>query len=200
MTTTTTTTTTTMATILEMENKKSMEERASEMNTRIEKVCGYVRRTIDVKDARDYVKQVNELIKSYNLVKSEDEQVKLIKTTFEQELSPKDKLPMTLKITKNGFIATIGGKISFLYDVNDGKWHEVKIFGVTSNQSSLESYKLEFVQDVSKATIKLIKGYGIFTMNVTDRIEKIIALKMEECKKALDTITLPKVEVIKKEA
>lgn len=200
MTTTTTTTTTTMATILEMENKKSMEERASEMNTRIEKVCGYVRRTIDVKDARDYVKQVNELIKSYNLVKSEDEQVKLIKTTFEQELSPKDKLPMTLKITKNGFMANVGGKISFLYDVNDGKWHEVKIFGVTSNQSSLESYKLEFVQDVSKATIKLIKGYGIFTMNVPERIEKIIALKMEECKKALDKITLPKVEVIKKEA
>ena len=196
----TNTTTTTMATILEMENKKTMEERASEMNTKIEKICGYVRQTLDVKDARNYVKQVNELIKSYNIGKSEDAQLKLIKATFEQELSPKDKLPMTLRITKNGFMATIGGKISFLYDVNDGKWHEVKIFGVTSNQSSLESYKLEFVQDVSKATIKLIKGYGIFTMNVTDRIEKIIALKMEECKKALDTITLPKVEVIKKEA
>ena len=192
--------TTTMATILEMENKKSMEERASEMNTKIEKICGYVKRTIDVNDARNYVKQVNELIKDYNLVKSEDDKVKLIKTTFEQELSPKDKLPMTLKITKNGFMATIGGKISFLYDVNDGKWHEVKIFGVTSKQSSLESYKLEFVQDVSKATIKLIKGYGIFTMNVTERIEKIIALKMEECKKALDTITPPQVEVIKKQA
>ena len=196
----TNTTTTTIATILEMENKKSMEEKACDMNAKIEKVCGYLRRTIDIKDARDYVKQVNELIKSYNLVKSEDEQVKLINTTFEQELSPKDKLPMTLKITKNGFMATIGGKISFLYDVNDGKWHEVKIFGVTSKQSSLESYKLEFVQDVSKATIKLIKGYGIFTMNVTERIEKIIALKMEECKKALDTIRLPQVEVIKKEA
>lgn len=196
----TNTTTTTIATILEMENKKSMEEKACDMNAKIEKVCGYLRRTIDIKDARDYVKQVNELIKSYNLVKSEDEQVKLIKTTFEQELSPKDKLPMTLKITKNGFMATIGGKISFLYDVNDSKWHEVKIFGVTSKQSSLESYKLEFVQDVSKATIKLIKGYGIFTMNVTERIEKIIALKMEECKKALDTIRLPQVEVIKKEA
>lgn len=200
MTTTTTTTTTTIATILEMENKKTMEERASEMNEKIEKVCGYVKRTIDVNDARDYVKKVNELIKDYNLVKSEDEQVKLIKTTFEQELSPKDKIPMILKITKNGFMATIGGKISFLYDVNDGKWKEVKIFGVTSKQSSLESYKLEFVQDVSKATIKLIKGYGIFTMNVTERIEKIIALKMEECKKALDTIRLPQVEVIKKEA
>lgn len=196
----TTTTTTTIATILEMENKKSMEERASEMNAKIEKVCGYVKRTIDVNDARNYVKQVNELIKDYNLVKSEDDKVKLIKTTFEQELSPKDKLPMTLKITKNGFMATIGGKISFLYDVNDGKWHEVKIFGVTSKQSSLESYKLEFVQDVSKATIKLIKGYGIFTMNVTERIEKIIALKMEECKKALDTITPAQVEVIKKQA
>ena len=196
----TNTTTTTIATILEMENKKSMEEKACDMNAKIEKVCGYLRRTIDIKDARDYVKQVNELIKSYNLVKSEDEQIKLIKTTFEQELSPKDKLPMTLKITKNGFMATIGGKISFLYDVNDGKWHEVKIFGVTSKQSSLESYKIEFVQDVSKATIKLIKGYGIFTMNVTERIEKIIALKMEECKKALDTIRLPQVEVIKKEA
>ena len=196
----TNTTTTTIATILEMENKKSMEEKACDMNAKIEKVCGYLRRTIDIKDARDYVKQVNELIKSYNLVKSEDEQVKLIKTTFEQELSPKDKLPMTLKITKNGFMATIGGKISFLYDVNDGKWHEVKIFGVTSKQSSLESYKIQFVQDVSKATIKLIKGYGIFTMNVTERIEKIIALKMEECKKALDTIRLPQVEVIKKEA
>ena len=196
----TTTTTTTIATILEMENKKTMEERASEMNAKIEKVCGYVKRTIDVNDARNYVKQVNELIKDYNLVKSEDDKVKLIKTTFEQELSPKDKLPMTLKITKNGFMATIGGKISFLYDVNDGKWHEVKIFGVTSKQSSLESYKLEFVQDVSKATIKLIKGYGIFTMNVTERIEKIIALKMEECKKALDTITPAQVEVIKKQA
>lgn len=195
-----TTTTTTIATILEMENKKTMEERASEMNAKIEKVCGYVKRTIDVNDARNYVKQVNELIKDYNLVKSEDDKVKLIKTTFEQELSPKDKLPMTLKITKNGFMATIGGKISFLYDVNDGKWHEVKIFGVTSKQSSLESYKLEFVQDVSKATIKLIKGYGIFTMNVTERIEKIIALKMEECKKALDTITPAQVEVIKKQA
>ena len=191
---------TTIATILEMENKKTMEEKACDMNAKIEKVCGYLRRTIDIKDARDYVKQVNELIKSYNLVKSEDEQVKLIKTTFEQELSPKDKLPMTLKITKNGFMATIGGKISFLYDVNDGKWREVKIFGVTSKQSSLESYKIEFVQDVSKATIKLIKGYGIFTMNITERIEKIIALKMEECKKALDTIRLPQVEVIKKEA
>ena len=196
----TNTTTTTIATILEMENKKTMEERASEMNAKIEKVCGYVKRTIDVNDARNYVKQVNELIKDYNLVKSEDDKVKLIKTTFEQELSPKDKLPMTLKITKNGFMATIGGKISFLYDVNDGKWHEVKIFGVTSKQSSLESYKLEFVQDVSKATIKLIKGYGIFTMNVTERIEKIIALKMEECKKALDTITPAQVEVIKKQA
>lgn len=196
----TTTTTTTIATILEMENKKTMEEKACDMNAKIEKVCGYLRRTIDIKDARDYVKQVNELIKSYNLVKSEDEQLKLIKTTFEQELSPKDKLPMTLKITKNGFMATVGGKISFLYDVNDGKWKEVKIFGVTSKQSSLESYKLEFVQDVSKATIKLIKGYGIFTMNVTERIEKIIALKMEECKKALDTISLTQVEVIKKEA
>ena len=196
----TNTTTTTITTILEMENKKTMEEKACDMNAKIEKVCGYLRRTIDIKDARDYVKQVNELIKSYNLVKSEDEQVKLIKATFEQELSPKDKLPMTLKITKNGFMATIGGKISFLYDVNDGKWHEVKIFGVTSKQSSLESYKIEFVQDVSKATIKLIKGYGIFTMNVTERIEKIIALKMEECKKALDTIRLPQVEVIKKEA
>ena len=191
---------TTIETILEKENKKTMEEKACDMNAKIEKVCGYLRRTIDIKDARDYVKQVNELIKSYNLVKSEDEQVKLINTTFEQELSPKDKLPMTLKITKNGFMATIGGKISFLYDVNDGKWHEVKIFGVTSKQSSLESYKIEFVQDVSKATIKLIKGYGIFTMNVTERIEKIIALKMEECKKALDTIRLPQVEVIKKEA
>lgn len=196
----TNTTTTTIATILEMENKKTMEERASEMNAKIEKVCGYVKRTIDVNDARNYVKQVNELIKDYNLVKNEDDKVKLIKTTFEQELSPKDKLPMTLKITKNGFMATIGGKISFLYDVNDGKWHEVKIFGVTSKQSSLESYKLEFVQDVSKATIKLIKGYGIFTMNVTERIEKIIALKMEECKKALDTITPAQVEVIKKQA
>lgn len=196
----TTTTTTTIATILEMENKKTMEERACDMNARIEKVCGYVKRTIDINDARNYVKQVNELIKDYNLVKSEDDKVKLIKTTFEQELSPKDKLPMTLKITKNGFMATIGGKISFLYDVNDGKWHEVKIFGVTSKQSSLESYKLEFVQDVSKATIKLIKGYGIFTMNVTERIEKIIALKMEECKKALDTITPAQVEVIKKQA
>ena len=195
-----TTTTTTIATILEMENKKTMEERACDMNAKIEKVCGYVKRTIDVNDARNYVKQVNELIKDYNLVKSEDDKVKLIKTTFEQELSPKDKLPMTLKITKNGFMATIGGKISFLYDVNDGKWHEVKIFGVTSKQSSLESYKLEFVQDVSKATIKLIKGYGIFTMNVTERIEKIIALKMEECKKALDTITPAQVEVIKKQA
>ena len=196
----TNTTTTTIATILEMENKKTMEERASEMNAKIEKVCGYVKRTIDVKDARNYVKQVNELIKAYNIGKSEDAQLKLIKAAFEQELSPKDKLPMTLRITKNGFMATIGGKISFLYDVNDGKWHEVKIFGVTSNQSSLESYKLEFVQDVSKATIKLIKGYGIFTMNVTERIEKIIALKMEECKKALDTITPAQVEVIKKQA
>ena len=196
----TNTTTTTMATILEMENKKTMEERASEMNTKIEKICGYVRQTLDVKDARNYVKQVNELIKSYNIGKSEDAQLKLIKATFEQELSPKDKLPMTLRITKNGFMATIGGKISFLYDVNDGKWHEVKIFGVTSNQSSLESYKLEFVQDVSKATIKLIKGYGIFTMKVEERMKKIIALKMEECKKALDTITPAKVEVIKKEA
>ena len=196
----TNTTTTTIATILEMENKKSMEEKACDMNAKIEKVCGYVRRTIDIKDARDYVKKVNELIKDYNLVKNEDDKVKLIKTTFEQELSPKDKLPMTLKITKNGFMATIGGKISFLYDVTDGKWHEVRIFGVTSNQSSLENYKLEFVQDVSKATIKLIKGYGIFTMNVTERIEKIIALKMEECKNALDTIRLPQVEVIKKEA
>lgn len=195
-----TNTTTTIATILEMENKKTMEERACDMDAKIEKVCGYVKRTIDVNDARDYVKKVNELIKDYNLVKSENEQVKLIKTTFEQELSPKDKIPMTLKITKNGFMATIGGKISFLYDVNDGKWKEVKIFGVTSKQSSLESYKLEFVQDVSKATIKLIKGYGIFTMNVTERIEKIIAIKMEECKKALDTIRLPQVEVIKKEA
>ena len=196
----TNTTTTTIATILEMENKKTMEERASEMNAKSEKVCGYVKRTIDVKDARNYVKQVNELIKAYNIGKSEDAQLKLIKAAFEQELSPKDKLPMTLRITKNGFMATIGGKISFLYDVNDGKWHEVKIFGVTSNQSSLESYKLEFVQDVSKATIKLIKGYGIFTMNVTERIEKIIALKMEECKKALDTITPAQVEVIKKQA
>ena len=196
----TNTTTTTIATILEMENKKSMEEKACDMNAKIEKVCGYVRRTIDIKDARDYVKKVNELIKDYNLVKNEDDKVKLIKTTFEQELSPKDKLPMTLKSTKNGFMATIGGKISFLYDVTDGKWHEVRIFGVTSNQSSLENYKLEFVQDVSKATIKLIKGYGIFTMNVTERIEKIIALKMEECKNALDTIRLPQVEVIKKEA
>lgn len=196
----TNTTTTTIATILEMENKKSMEERASEMNTKIEKICGYVRQTLDVKDARNYVKQVNELIKAYNIGKSEDAQLKLIKATFEQELSPKDKLPMTLRITKNGFMATIGGKISFLYDVNDGKWHEVKIFGVTSNQSSLESYKLEFVQDVSKATIKLIKGYGIFTMKVEERMKKIIALKMEECKKALDTITPAQVEVIKKQA
>ena len=196
----TTTTTTTIATILEIENKKTMEERASEMNTKIEKICGYVRQTLDVKDARNYVKQVNELIKAYNIGKSEDAQLKLIKATFEQELSPKDKLPMTLRITKNGFMATIGGKISFLYDVNDGKWHEVKIFGVTSNQSSLESYKLEFVQDVSKATIKLIKGYGIFTMKVEERMKKIIALKMEECKKALDTITPAQVEVIKKQA
>lgn len=192
--------TTTMATILEMENKKTMEEKAQKMNERIEKICGYVRHTLDVKDARNYVKQVNELIKSYNIGKSEDAQLKLIKTTFEQELSPKDKLPMTLRITKNGFIATIGGKISFLYDANDEKWHEVKIFGVTSNQSSLESYKLEFVQDVSKATIKLIKGYGIFTMKVEERMKKIIALKMEECKKALDIIIPPQVEVIKKQA
>ena len=196
----TTTTTTTIATILEIENKKTMEERASEMNTKIEKICGYVRQTLDVKDARNYVKQVNELIKAYNIGKSEDAQLKLIKATFEQELSPKDKLPMTLRITKNGFMATIGGKISFLYDVNDGKWHEVKIFGVTSKQSSLESYKIEFVQDVSKATIKLIKGYGIFTMKVEERMKKIIALKMEECKKALDTITPAQVEVIKKQA
>lgn len=192
--------TTTMAAILEMENKKTMEEKAIEMNTRIEKICGYVRHTLDVKDARNYVKQVNEFIKAYNIGKSEDAQLKLIKTTFEQELSPKDKLPMTLRITKNGFIATIGGKISFLYDASDEKWHEVKIFGVTSNQSSLESYKLEFVQDVSKATIKLIKGYGIFTMKIEERMKKIIALKMEECKKALDVIIPPQVEVIRKQA
>ena len=63
----TNTTTTTIATTLEMENKKSMEEKACDMNAKIEKVCGYLRRTIDIKDARDYVKQVNELIKSYKI-------------------------------------------------------------------------------------------------------------------------------------
>ena len=64
---TTTTTTTTMATILEMENKKTIEEKASYINAKIEKVCGYVRRTIDVKDARDYVKKVNEILDDRNI-------------------------------------------------------------------------------------------------------------------------------------
>lgn len=191
---------TTFNNIIELENKKTMAEKAKALNEKVSRISGKIKKTIDIKDARNHVKATNELIKQYNLTKKEDEQIKLIKNTFEQELSPKDRLPMTLKITKNGFMATIGGKISFLYDINDEKWHEVKIFGVSSSTTSLEEYKLEFVTTVSKATIKLIKGYGIFTMNVEDRKNKIVADKMEECAKVTDLIIGQQVTVIKANA
>ena len=178
---------TTMSEMIERNNKKSAIDKAMDLKKVIAKTNGtYVKARIDISDARERVKTVNEAIKEYN-EREGVEKLDLIKTSFTEKVSKNDKLFMTLTVNSKGLDATIG-TIRLRYELNADDWKEVKAFSIESECESVTKGQREFLTEVSNAARKLAHSYGLENMNVDKRVAKIVGMKLKECEAAINTI------------
>ena len=139
---------------------------------------------LDTKVIRNRINMVNEQVSDFNA--DNGTELALVNKTLSQVITPNGKIPMTLTLRADGLACRIGS-VTLMYPINGNAWKEVSVFGV-KDVSALDDCQLEFLASVSKATQKLIKGYGLSNMNVLKRASIIADLKADECDRAMSEL------------
>lgn len=166
-------------------NVQASKARTEEMENTIRECTGVkLVQKLDTRVIRDRIKMVNEQIADFN--DENGTELELVKKTLSQVITPNGKMPMTLTLRADGLACRIGS-VSLMYPINGNAWKEVCVFGV-KDSSALDECQLEFLSSVSKATQKLIKGYGLSNMNVLKRAMIIADLKADECDRAMSEL------------
>ena len=193
---------TTMSEAIERNNKMSAINKALELKKIIAKVQGtYVKRTVDISDARKRVAIVNAAIEEYNAREDVTEKLEKIDKRFRQVVTSKnnDKLPMIVTVNQYGLNASIGS-ITLRHEIGADDWKEVKTFGIQAGYGALDSAQHTFVTTVSEAARKLAHSYGLVNMNVDKRIQTIVGEKLKECARALEKLEALKAVKVEKAA
>ena len=177
-------------------NVQASKARTEEMENTIRECTGVkLVQKLDTRVIRDRIKMVNEQIADFNAENGTE--LELVNKSLSQVITPNGKMPMTLTLRADGLACRIGS-VTLMYPINGSAWKEVSVFGV-KDVSALDECQLEFLASVSKATQKLIKGYGLSNMNVFKRAmvntdpkalaQEIIAdLKADECDRAMSEL------------
>ena len=138
--------------------------------------------TIDYKAERTYVTGVNKMIKAFKNVNADSI---ISRVTFSQVITPNGKLPLTLTVRTNGILARVAN-IALFWDLNTGKWHEVRVAGLSEEaMENLDPCQKDFTDTLSKAAFQLMKQYGLMSMNCEKRMTTIINETMEHARLAM---------------
>lgn len=167
------------------ENAEASKVKAEAIESTIRECTGVkLVQKLDTKVIRNRIKMVNEQVADFNTENGTE--LELVKKTLSQVITPNGKMPMTLTLRADGLACRIGS-VTLMYPINGNAWKEVSVFGV-KDVSALDDCQLEFLASVSKATQKLIKGYGLSNMNVLKRATIIAELKADECDRAMSEL------------
>lgn len=167
------------------ENAEASKVKAEAIESTIRECTGVkLVQKLDTKVIRNRIKMVNEQLADFNTENGTE--LELVKKTLSQVITPNGKMPMTLTLRADGLACRIGS-VTLMYPINGNAWKEVSVFGV-KDVSALDDCQLEFLASVSKATQKLIKGYGLSNMNVLKRATIIAELKADECDRAMSEL------------
>lgn len=168
-----------------IDNSQSSKVKASAMEDTIRECTGVkLVQKLDTSVIRARIKMVNEQIADFNAENGTE--LESVSKSLSQVITPNGKMPMTLTLRADGLACRIGS-VTLMYPINGNAWKEVSVFGV-KDVSALDECQVEFLASVSKATQKLIKGYGLSNMNVFKRAMVIADLKADECNRAMSEL------------